>query len=214
MKRLSVMLLAVGLMLTGTAWAGDKIYKTWEFGIDRSEILAMEGVQDCSDDLGEGALCLPNDTLFGLDWSMAVKFFKSKLAQVILIGQYSEERYYTTAQSLNKAMALVALQNQAGELLDLIQTFKVMDQAQATQKISQFEQTCKSQGHIKYVYLSKKELSKLPGKSGSMAELVTKSPETLREVDLVVTDEGVVLSFTLPKQALKLTSGSGKVESF
>lgn len=189
-----------------------KLYKNYTFNMSKSNINKIKGIYDCSKEVGENTLCLDNQTFAGLETLTMFKFINNKLSQILLGFEYNTENYLKLFGVVNNKFAFLAMQSNKGRL-DLIELYK-KEPKNAISKIGLFESTSLAEGNLTYIFLDKNNTNKLIKRVSNVTELVLKSENNLREVDLMITSDNseqfILISFNTPKMAIKMTQNSLK----
>ncbi len=210
MKNL-VMSIILGLMICiifNTVAFGDdiKLYKDFSYGTSKGDILKIKDIYDCSDEIGEDALGVDNNTFAGLEMSLVFIFSEEKLVKVSLIFDYDEDKYIKLFGAINSKFTLISIHGDDKQL-DLITLYK-KEPGNAMSKINDFENIALGKGNITYIFFDKENSQKFSPKVSNALELIQKSAEDAREVDFeIISDEddvGIFISFIAPKKVMNI----------
>ena len=188
-----------------------KLYKNYKFGTDFRTIKKIKGAYDCSEDLGEDALCVEDQKFLGIDVVLGFNFYNKKLSQVSVIMSFNQPNNVKVFSALNKKFTLVQMKNMAGQTLDVVNLTNTKPKSQLQATVQQFEQIALASGEITYSYFETETIRPFFAKSRSILDLVKQAPMNVRGVDYRIFegDEGDAfgfISFVAPKVMLAALS--------
>ncbi|MEF2144926.1 MAG: hypothetical protein V3573_05730 [Desulfovibrionaceae bacterium] len=201
---LAVLLAALTLGTGPVAAEEIRLFRDFSFGMSRQQLLAMDGVYDCSDMLGEGALCLDRVDFLDHPWDMDFEFAANALVSLSLRAPYSQRLYTRAFAELDERFELVALQS-TDEPLDLVALWRSAgDTAEASRRMTEYETKGMASSSLAYVFLERSAVQEVMHRASSAADLLRLARREVREVGLVLyRDEAgqdwIVLSFDLPR---------------
>jgi len=211
MKKI-VYILMIPILLNIFSFAEDiKLYKNYIFGMNRSDIMKIKDVYDCSNYAGEHSLCLDGQTFSELNTTIIYKFINNVLSQIILPFEYTHDNYLNLFGTINNKFTFLAMQNKKNRL-DLIELYN-NEPKNVKSKVSVFESTSLAQGNITYIFIDNNNTNKFRRQVSNVVELILKS-DNIREIDFQIATNNngkfILLSFNTPNLALKMIKNNFK----
>jgi hypothetical protein len=190
------------------------LFKDFQYGQNISEFTTKKDFTDCSEEVGQSAICTDNIKFFGYDFTAALLFSDKKLTRVSLVSDFDESKYKTLIASLPKnGFNLVVIQGKS-DRLDVIEAFNQKESLDSFKsKLTSFESVQLSQGQVTYSFVERPavELKQYP----DAVTAINKSPRQTREIDFMVEEEDtppqMILTFSLPKVFINEIKNGGRV---
>jgi hypothetical protein len=166
-------------------------------------VAKIEGVYDCTAEVGEDALCLPGQKYDDIDTMVILRFYYNKLLQVNISFKYDEQTHLKLFKKLNSEYIFLAMKSKIGSF-DIVEQKKKIPN-KYLDEIQRFENIALEKGNISYVFLDKKYAAPLVNESKSIKEVLKKADMKLKEADLYVVNEKdkklIYIAFLYPKLA-------------
>lgn len=101
------------LVLPTLAYADKptKLYKGYEFGMSKTEIMKTPKVYDCTEEFEKGALCLDEQKFTGEEIDIGFRFVDEKLVSVILFSEFTEENYLQFIGAIGSKFQLTTIES-------------------------------------------------------------------------------------------------------
>jgi hypothetical protein len=212
MKKLVFIILTL-LIVTNISFAKDlMIYKDYKFGMDKSEALKMKGAYDCTEMVGDDAVCLPGQEYEGMTANIVLRFYYNKLMLVNLNFKYSEENFEKIYKSLEKDYMLAGIKGgiKGFDYYKMLKRFPKEFDAKKKQFIDRYTK----KGKISYVFYDKASVQYLVKTADNIDYIIKNSPKNLKEADLIKVNDNVehilILSFVYPKLATEFVEKESK----
>ncbi|MCW7552661.1 hypothetical protein NX722_08380 [Endozoicomonas gorgoniicola] len=132
-------LLSLFASISGSANSSSKLYRDYEFGMTKNEILKDVEVYDCSEEFEQGALCLNEQQFAGEYVDLGFRFINNNLVSVILFSEITTDNYMTFMGALNSRFQLTAMKSDYEEI-DFLDQMKKHKEKQILKNITNFEQ--------------------------------------------------------------------------
>lgn len=135
-------------------WAAEApLFKSYQYGQQRSLYAHNPSYYDCEDELDPQALCTYPVPFIGHEFMAKLQFSEQRLVNVMLIADYTDDLYLDALVALNKNFSLVAMQDEA-ERLDLLEFIRqVNERSEFEAKVEAFESVALDNGQISYLFL-------------------------------------------------------------
>ena len=206
---LFVVVLAVAVTFPTTINAATRLYKDYEFGMSKTDLLEDSRVYDCSDLFGEeGWLCLDGQIFAGVDVEIAFAFLDELLILVALFAEFAEQNYLDLFFALNSKFQLTALGSNDRQI-DIVAQSKIQESSELVQEINNYEKIGLQNEKLTYTLIERRVFEKYAIKSANMTEMIQKADENVRAADYMVevTDEGdsiIIIRFYAPKRSQQM----------
>lgn len=162
------------------------IYKDYVFGMEKPDIQKLPGVKKCGDGDAD-ALCLPGHQFAESKWDQVFLFYQDKLFCVALVRTFTQDVYLKAFGAVvNNGFVPVHILS-GNDDFDFIATERLKGKQAAVAGITRFEERALNAGHALYTFVQGDMLAQL-GQMGSMHELFSKAPMSMRIVEIEVAD--------------------------
>ncbi len=206
------------LIMASSAFSSSnaKLYKSYEFGMLKSEIQENLRIYDCSEEFEKGSLCLNGQKIAGIDVEIAFRFLNNKLVNVVLITEFTYESYFQLAGLLNSKFQLVTIES-GDKKIDFFVLAKKYKTSVCLKRISDFEEQALASGNITYTFVEEDAFKSLKKSSDNIQDFIVKADSNIRVVEYIIyeVDENtavVLIQFSAPKKAIQLLQKKSKQE--
>ena len=223
MRALMLFLLAAAACSVSVPTHADqpRLYRDFDFGMPKSELLKLPNIYDCSGEFGEeGWLCLPEgaDTFADASVEIAFTLIDDSLFSLTLVTGFSQQRYLDFIAALSARHELISMYRRlpfAGgrgteRVFDLFAEVRKAggNQAGFRKNLADFEGQALQDGNITYSFVDRSWLESVAGPdTRNVVDLISKMGKEVRLVELSVTgSEGefagesfLTVRFTIPK---------------
>ena len=204
-----ISLLMIGLTTTLVlADTSSRLYKEYNFGMSKGDLLEDSRIYDCSDDFNEeGWYCLDNDKFADTTVSIAFEFSDESLVSVLLLSEFSRKKYMDLFFVLNSKMQLISMYNDEGTF-DVVMQIQKMSNDTFNRTLNEFEREALLKGNITYAFIDRDVFEKYARGSVDSTDLVIKIDDNARTAEYTITEDGdgafLVVRFSSPKRYMQL----------
>ena len=208
-----VLILLSILFIAFSALAEDLyIYDVYKFKMDKKDALKMKKAYDCSDIVGDDAVCFPGKEYEGIPTNIVLRFYYGKLMYVNLNFKYSDDNFSKIYKNLEKNYILAGIKGgiKGFDYFKVLKKYPVEFEARK----KRFIETYDKKGKISYVFYDKPSIQYLIKSADNIDYLIKNSPMNLKEADLIKIKEGkeniLILSIVYPKLATEFVKQESK----
>ncbi len=163
---------------------GSYSYGPFTYGMPRSEVEALPGAEKGEDSLAQD-IFLPEQTFAGLPWTVRLHMYNDKLVRVSLMEAYTRERMDSVTQELMaQKLVVLAIRSDSREF-DIYGASRSGDTETVRQRMQEVMRQTKQSASYAWFDMSVMPEGMVQNARG-LRELLMGSPETLRQVEVVV----------------------------
>lgn len=178
-----------------------KLFKGYHYGTHIANFSESKGYHDCSQEVGDNAVCLSDVDFSGASFDLALFHEDKKVVSTTLYNYYTSELHQKLFANLIRGFNLSAIQGK-DELFDIIRGSKSENSFKS--ELTKFETTALNQGEISYIFIEKHANL---ANADDYTTAILSTPRGIRAIAYnITTVEGDVfirLSFTLPQMDLE-----------
>ncbi|MEW8507180.1 MAG: hypothetical protein AB2598_10780 [Candidatus Thiodiazotropha sp.] len=181
-KVFSVFTIIITLFIEPNVMASEvRLFSEYVFGDERSRLLQIEGIKDCSETFQKGGLCLENQQFVGHDVNILFSLERDHLNMVIVSRVFTIDFHNSVGRELNADYQLVAIEGKDG-VFDVLAEYRVYGPNKYGARLKEFENYSFKNEKITYFYIEKNQFTNLSKRSGSFGDMIKASKAGLKVI--------------------------------